>query len=202
MSATVGTLLKELDPSAEVLVLETLEDCALESSNGWNNAGTGHAANCELNYTPQMPDGSVDIQRALEVNTEFDLSRQFWSFLVQKGIIKDPSMFIRSCPHMSFVWGDENVRFLRKRFETMSAHHCYKGMQFSTNQQEIAQWAPLIIEGRDPNESVAATRMLTGTDVDYGTLTRILMQHLQHSSNISVQYLSNVVDLVFHEQTK
>src|SRR5699024_2833266 len=79
MSATVGTLLKELDPSADILVLETLEDCAMESSNGWNNAGTGHAANCELNYTPQKSDGTVDISRALEVNVEFDLSRQLRS---------------------------------------------------------------------------------------------------------------------------
>ncbi len=195
MSATVGTLLKELDPSANILVLEALEDCAMESSNGWNNAGTGHAANCELNYTPQQSDGSVDISRALEVNVEFDLSRQFWSYLVEKGIIDDPADFIRSCPHMSFVWGEENVKFLQARYEAMSAHHCYHGMQFSTDPKEIAAWAPLIIEGREDSTPVAATRMITGTDVDYGTLTRILFEHLKNASGVNVQYLHTVTDL-------
>src|ERR1700677_473652 len=113
MSATLGTVLKELEPSLDVVMFETLNDCALESSEAWNNAGTGHAANCELNYTPQRPDGSVDISRALQVNTEFDLSRQLWSHLVTKGAIKDPHAFIESCPHMSFVQGNDNVAFLR-----------------------------------------------------------------------------------------
>jgi len=80
MSATLGTMLKELDPPLSIVMLETLDDCAQESSQAWNNAGTGHAANCELNYTRQNPDGSVDISRALVVNTEFDLSRQLWSY--------------------------------------------------------------------------------------------------------------------------
>src|SRR6202142_3938873 len=119
MSATLGTFLKELEPSLTVAMFETLHDCAQESSEAWNNAGTGHAANCELNYTPQRADGSVDISRALEVNVEFDLSRQFWSFLVKKGSIKDPQSFIHPVPHMSFVTGAENVSFLRKRFEAM-----------------------------------------------------------------------------------
>src|SRR5690625_7263013 len=109
----------------------------MEISNGWNKSGTGHAANCELNYTPQNSAGSVDISRALEVNTEFDLSRQFWSYLVQKGIIKEPSDFIRSCPHMSCVWGEDNSRFLAKRFQAMSEQHCYEGMQLSTYPKAI-----------------------------------------------------------------
>ena len=113
MSATLGTMLKELAPSLSIVMLETLDDCAQESSQAWNNAGTGHAANCELNYTPQNPDGSVEISRALEVNTEFDVSRQLWSYLVRKGAIADPSAFIHPCPHMSFVGGKENVEFLR-----------------------------------------------------------------------------------------
>lgn len=116
MSATLGTMLKELDPSLRIVILEVLDDCAQESSQAWNNAGTGHAANCELNYTPQRPDGSVDISRALVVNTEFDLSRQFWSHLVGKGAIADPRALIHPCPHMSFVWGKRNVEFLRARY--------------------------------------------------------------------------------------
>jgi len=117
MSATLGTLLKELEPSLSITIFETLGDCGQESSQAWNNAGTGHAANCELNYTPQRTDGSVDISEALKVNTEFDLSRQLWSYLIRKGAIADPRAFIHPCPHMSFVWGEENVAFLRKRFE-------------------------------------------------------------------------------------
>ena len=121
MSATLGTVLKELEPSLSITIFETLEDCALESSQAWNNAGTGHAANCELNYTPQRPDGSVDISEALKVNTEFDLSRQLWSYLIRKGAIPDPRAFIHPCPHMSFVWGKDNVIFLRKRFEALAS---------------------------------------------------------------------------------
>jgi len=114
MSATLGAVLKELEPSLTITMFETLEDCGLESSEGWNNAGTGHAANCELNYTPQRADGSVDISEALKVNTEFDLSRQLWSYLIRKGAIRDPRSFIHPVPHMSFVWGQDNVAFLRK----------------------------------------------------------------------------------------
>ena len=144
----------------------------------WNNAGTGHAANCELNYTPQRPDGSVDISKALEVNTEFDLSRQLWAHLVGKGAIPDPRAFIHPCPHMSFVWGEENVAFLRERYKEMSAHHCYRGMEYSEDHAEIAKWAPLVMEGRDEKQPFAATRMITGADVDYGALTHLLVAQL------------------------
>ena len=128
MSATLGVLLKELEPSLSISMFEALEDCALESSQAWNNAGTGHAANCEINYTPERPDGSIDISKALEVNVEFDLSRQLWSYLVRKGAIADPQTFIHPVPHMSFVRGAENVSFLKRRFAAMSGHHCYRGM--------------------------------------------------------------------------
>jgi malate dehydrogenase (quinone) len=121
MSATLGTILKELEPTLEVVMFETLQDCAQESSEAWNNAGTGHAANCELSCTPQRSDGSVDISRALQVNTEFGLSREFWSHLVAKGAIPDRHAFMESCPHMSFVWGDENVAGLVYRGFLMRA---------------------------------------------------------------------------------
>src|SRR6202522_4583253 len=137
MTATLGTLLKELDPSLSISIFEVLSDGAWESSGSWNNAGTGHAANCELNYTPQRPDGSVDISKALEVNTEFDLSRQLWAYLVGKGAIPDPRDFIHPCPHMSFVWGQENLAFLRARYKEMSTHHCYHGMEYSEDRAKI-----------------------------------------------------------------
>jgi malate dehydrogenase (quinone) len=130
MSATLGVFLKELEPGLNILMVETLDGAALESSDAWNNAGTGHAANCELNYTPERSDGSIDISKALDVNVEFDLSRQLWSYLVRKGAIADPQSFIHPVPHMSFVHGPENVAFLKKRFAAMSAHHCWYGMEY------------------------------------------------------------------------
>src|ERR1700755_2841644 len=126
MSATLAVILKELDPSLKIEIHEVLESAAQESSNAWNNAGTGHAALCELNYTPQKSSGSIDISKALEVNTEFDLSRQFWAYLVKEGAIRDPQSFIHPVSHFSFVRGAENVAFLKKRFQALSAHHCYR----------------------------------------------------------------------------
>jgi malate dehydrogenase (quinone) len=195
MSATLGTVLKELEPSLSISILEVLSDCALESSGSWNNAGTGHAANCELNYTPRRPDGSVDISEALEVNTEFDLSRQLWAYLVRKGAISDPREFIHPCPHMSFVWGDANVAFLRARFKAMSANHCYRGMEYSESHAQIGAWAPLVMEGRPADQPVAATRIITGTDVDYGALTRILIGQLARQPGASLSYRHHVRNL-------
>jgi malate dehydrogenase (quinone) len=195
MSATVGTLLKALDPSLKLAVFERLEDCALESSYGWNNAGTGHAANCELNYTPEAPDGSIDISKALEVNVEFDLSRQLWTYLARTGAIADPSAFIRSCPHMSFVVGAADRAFLRKRHAAMSAHHCWEGMEYSEDGAEIGEWAPIVMEGRPPTDPVAATRMVTGADVDYGTLTHLLFKQLESQGGVSVHYRHEVAGL-------
>jgi malate dehydrogenase (quinone) len=195
MSATLGTVLKELDPARSIAIFETLHDCGQESSQAWNNAGTGHAANCELNYTPQRPDGSIDIAEALKVNTEFDLSRQLWAHLVHQGAIPDPRAFIHPCPHMSFVWGEENVAFLSARFKAMSAHHCYRGMEYSEDPRQIAEWAPLIMEGRNAADPVAATRITTGTDVDYGSLTHLLVAHLQSQDEVAVHYNRKVVGL-------
>jgi len=195
MSATLGTVLKELDPALDVVMFETLYDCAQESSEAWNNAGTGHAANCELNYTPRRSDGSIDISKALEVNTEFDISRQLWSHLVTKGAIKDPRAFLEPCPHMSLVWGDENIAFLRDRFKAMSAHHCYHGMEYSEDHGEIARWVPLVMEGRGTDQPVAATRMITGTDIDYGALTHLLIGQLQARPGFSVHYKHEVTGL-------
>jgi malate dehydrogenase (quinone) len=199
MSSTLGVFLKELEPSLTIAMFERLEDCGLESSEAWNNAGTGHAANCEMNYTPERPDGSVDISRALEVNVEFDLSRQLWSYLIKNGAIADPRSFIHPVPHMSFVHGS-NVSFLRNRFKAMSAHHCYYGMEYTEDRQKIAEWAPLLMEGRTSDEPVAATRIVTGTDVDYGSLTHHLVQYLVGQPGCQVHYKSRVTNLVREEK--
>ncbi len=195
MSATLAVLLKELDPSLTIELHEVLDSPALESSNAWNNAGTGHAALCELNYTPQLSDGSIDISKALEVNTEYDLSRQLWAYLVKKGCIKDPQSFIHPVPHFSFVRGADNVAFLKKRFETLGANHCYHGMEYSDDKQQLEKWFPLVMEGRSHGEIVAATRMQTGTDVDYGALTRILLDSLTNTEGFTIHYQSRVQDL-------
>jgi malate dehydrogenase (quinone) len=195
MSATFGTVLKELDPGLSIAAFEILDDCGLESSDSWNNAGTGHAANCELNYTPQRADGSVDISKALEVNTEFDLSRQLWAYLISKGAIPDPGAFIHPCPHMSFVWGKENVDFLRARHKEMAAHHCYHGMEYTEDRATIAGWAPLLMDGRGDEEPFAATRMITGADVDYGALTRLLFKYLGAQPSVTLHYKHKVKGL-------
>ena len=195
MSATLAVILKELDPSLKIELYEVLGSEAQESSNAWNNAGTGHAALCELNYTPLKSDGSIDISKALQVNTEFDLSRQLWAYLVKRGAIKDPQSFIHPVPHFSFVRGSENVAFLKKRFEALSAHPCYRGMEYSDDKKQIEKWIPLVMEGRDPSEEVAATRMLTGTDVDYGALTKDLLDSLRDKEGFSIHFFNRVQDL-------
>jgi malate dehydrogenase (quinone) len=195
MSATLAVFLMELDPSLKIQIHEVLGSPAQESSNAWNNAGTGHAALCELNYTPEKPDGSVDISKALQVNTEFDLSRQFWAYLVKKGAIKDPQSFIHSVPHMSFVRGREDRTFLKKRFEALTAHPLYYGMEYSEDKKQIGEWIPLVMEGRDASDVVTATRMVTGTDVDYGALTEELLASLSGKEGFSVHFCSRVQDL-------
>ena len=194
MSATLAVLLKELDPALRLEVFESLDGPAEESSGAWNNAGTGHAAMCELNYTPERADGSIDISKALDVNVEFDLSRQLWAHLVKKGVMA-PQSFIHAVPHMSFVRGSENVAFLKKRYEALTSHHCYRGMEYTADAQDLREWVPLVMEGRTPGEPVAATRMVTGADVDYGALTRDLFAYLQSLDGVTVHYSHRVSHL-------
>jgi malate dehydrogenase (quinone) len=195
MSATLAVVLKQLDPALNVEILETLGGAAEESSDAWNNAGTGHAALCELNYTPQRSDGSIDISKALEVNVEFDLSRQLWSYLVKQGAIADPKSFIHPVPHMSFVWGDAHVAFLSKRYAALTAHHCYEGMEYTEDKQKLAEWVPLVMEGRSADQTVAATRMITGADVDYGSLTRQFIGYLQKLPGFAIRYFHRVTNI-------
>ena len=195
MSSTLAVMLKELDPALNVELHELLDREAEESSNAWNNAGTGHAALCEMNYTPVKADGTIGIDKALKVNTQFDLSRQFWAYLTKKGAIKDPQMFIHAVPHYSFVTGKENVAFLKKRFAALTSHHCYQGMLYTEDKNQMKEWVPLVMEGRDPQEEVAMTRMVTGTDVDFGALTKILLDSLKDDTQFSMHFSSSVEDL-------
>ena len=195
MSATLGVFLKELQPDLNIEIYETLDAVAEESSAAWNNAGTGHSALCELNYTPKRADGSVDISKALHITESFEVSRQFWSYLIETGAISSPDSFIHSIPHMSFVWGDDNVAYLQKRFDTMHAHHFYKDMEFSTDFDKISEWAPLVMEGRDKNEKVAANRINIGTDVNFGALTHNLFDYLKKQPGVKLRLNHEVTHL-------
>jgi malate dehydrogenase (quinone) len=178
MSATLGALLKVLEPTWTVRIYERLDAVAQESSNPWNNAGTGHAALCELNYTPERPDGSIDITKAVTINEQFEVSREFWHHLLTTGALPQPASFISRTPHMTFVRGAENVDYLRRRFETLRAHPLFSELEFSDDPAVIAEWAPLLVAERDADEPVAATRATSGTDVDFGALTQQLVDHL------------------------
>lgn len=194
MSATLGSFLKELAPEWEIEVFEKLESPGEESSNEWNNAGTGHSALCELNYTTQKSDGSIDMSKAIEINEQFQLSRQFWSYLVHSQLISHPQDFIMPLPHMSLVQGEKNVAFLKKRFEALSKSPLFQGMEFSDDPEKLKEWIPLIMEGRTSREPIAATKIDSGTDVNFGALTRMLFDHLK-SKNVGVNYKHSVEDI-------
>jgi malate dehydrogenase (quinone) len=178
MSATLGAFIKQLQPDWSIQIFERLGDVALESSNPWNNAGTGHSALCELNYTPEKADGSIDISSAVKVNEQFQVSRQFWAYLIGKDLLPDPQAFINPVPHMSFVWGTENVDYLRRRQEALAGHPLFAGMEFSDDPKVIRTWVPAMIPGRRKDQPIAATRIDSGTDVDFGALTHGLLDYL------------------------
>lgn len=195
MSATLGTLLKDLEPGLTIHVFERLDHAAAESSEAWNNAGTGHSAFCELNYTPERPDGTIDISKAIRIAESFEISKQWWASLVEKNIISCPKDFIRPIPHESFVRGAADVDFLRRRHAALIQSPLFTGMRYSEDKAELRAWMPLIMTGRDPDEAVAATRMDLGTDVNFGALTRALFQRLDSQDGVTVHYNQEVRDL-------
>lgn len=179
MSATLGTFLQQLQPDWKIAVFERLGDVAQESSNAWNNAGTGHAALCELNYMPAAPDGSVDPTKAVAINEQFQQSRQFWSTLVERGVLAAPETFINRTPHMTFVRGEKDVAYLKRRYESLKQQPLFEGIEYSEDSRVINQWAPLLMQQRRKGEPFAATRVPSGTDVDFGSLTRQLLDSMQ-----------------------
>ncbi|POR57972.1 malate dehydrogenase (quinone) [Pseudomonas syringae] len=195
MSATLAVWLNELEPSWSMEMVERLDGVAEESSNGWNNAGTGHSALAELNYTPEDKNGNVDISKAIEINEAFQISRQFWSWQVKTGVLKDPRSFINSTPHMSFVWGENNIQFLRKRYAALQASPLFSGMQYSEDHEQIKKWVPLMMEGRDPAQKLAVTWSPIGTDVNFGEITRQFVANLKAKQNFNLQLSSEVEDI-------
>ncbi|GKU78906.1 putative malate:quinone oxidoreductase [Paenibacillus sp. L3-i20] len=194
MSATLGSLLKELVPDWKITVIEKLANAGEESSNEWNNAGTGHASLCELNYTVEKPDGSIDISKAIKTNEEYQLSKQFWSYLVDSNLIRNPEDFIMPLPHMSIVQGAQNVTFLKKRFEALTNNPLFQGMEFSDDPEKLMEWIPLMMKDRVLKEPIAATRIESGTDVNFGALTRMLFTHLK-SQNVNMKFKHSVDDI-------
>src|SRR5690606_3284943 len=186
MSATLGTLINELSPDINIEIIERLDVVAAESSDAWNNAGTGHSALCELNYTPEQPDGSVKIDKAINIAEEFEISKQFWAYLVEKGILKNPTEFIRQVPHMSAVFGEKDVKFLHTRYNAMEKENLFKGMVYTEDKSVLKEWIPLMMEERAHQEPRAATRMEIGTDGKFGTLTLDLVGYIQTKDNITL----------------
>jgi len=186
MSATLGALLQQLDPNLSITMAEALPDVAMESSDALNNAGTGHAGYCELNYTPQTEDGNICIQRALEINAAFEVSLQFWSHLVETNILPAPQAFINKTPHMSFVRGDKNIAFLKQRVNLLKQHHLFSDMQFSEDFEQLKTWMPLMMANRKADENLAASYVEYGADIDFGALTRHMVTHLKRQANFTL----------------
>jgi len=196
MSANLGALLKRLDPKLSIQVYEAADELAYESSNGWNNAGTGHAGICELSYTPIPKDGSpVKVQKVIDIFQEFEQSLQFWGHAVASGMIDNPREFINPVQHISFVHGQDQVEFLKSRFAGMSAHHFFASMEFTTDRAKIGSWAPLLTEGRDPAVPIAATKMDGGTDINFGNVSRKLLAWLAKQPGCAVAASHKVVGL-------
>lgn len=195
MSATLSLMLKLIDKNLNILILERLDDVALESSAVWNNAGTGHSAFCELNYTPQSPDGFIDVSKAIEICTQFEKSKQFWTYLINNDFIKNPKEFIHPVPHHSWVRGEDDVVFLKKRYKEMTKHSMFKGMKYADDFKTLQEWFPLIMNNRNSDQPMAATRMELGTEVNFGQLTREFFRILKENFNTPVHTLHEVIDV-------
>lgn len=194
MSVTLANMLDELDPNLTMITYERLHDVGLESSGAFNNAGTGHAALCELNYTPELSDGSIDIKKAITVNESFEVSKQFWAYLVNNKKIESPRQFINPVSHMSFVIGEKDSEYLNKRYVALQQNPLFTGMEFSTDHELLKQWIPLIMKGRDASDNVAATKIDVGTDVNYEALTKVLADNMRKQSNKRIEFAHEVTN--------
>ncbi len=195
MSATLALILKLTDPDMKIIIFERLGRVAEESTKAWNNAGTGHSAFCELNYTPQDKNGNVDISKAIEIFQQFERSKQFWSYLVDQKLIKDPKAFIRSIPHHAWVRGEKNVEFLKNRYEAMTSEFMFEDMKYSEDHERLKQWFPLIMRNRKPDEKMAATRMELGTGVNFESLTEQYLKVLEDHFDVPVLRNREVLDI-------
>lgn len=195
MSATLAVMLKKLIPNVRIDIYERLDKIGAESSDAWNNAGTGHSAFCELNYTPLQADGTVDISKALRISQSFEQSKQFWAYLKQQDTFPNKTPFINDIDHMSFVWGDENISFLKKRYQALTKYTMFEDMLFSEDYDEISEWIPLMMKERNRNEKVSITMMAIGTDVNFGAITREMIANLETLDDVTVHLGQEIQDI-------
>ncbi len=195
MSATLGVFIKKLMPDAKITIYEQLDQVAAESSNSWNNAGTGHSAFCELNYTPEQKDGSINIDKALQIASSFEISKQFWAYLLAQKNLPQDSPFISAVPHMSFVWGDENITFLKKRYDELTKYALFEDMEYSEDFDEIASWIPMMMKNRDRNERIGVTKMKAGTDVNFDVIAESMIEYLKSCKDVEVHLNNKIKDL-------
>lgn len=199
MSTTLGMFLSILEPNWKIHIYERLTKPAQESSNAWNNAGTGHSAFCELNYTTyNHTKDSIDISKAICINEAFEVSKQFWAYLIHQKILNNPKSFINNVPHMSFVWGDNNIHFLKKRFQALQNSILFQGMMYSEDPQQIHTWAPLLMQGRNKSQKIAATFMKMGTDINFGEITQQLLITLKKNTNFQIYLKHDVINIQHH----
>ncbi len=202
MSATLGILIKKLIPDATIDIYERLDEISAESSDAWNNAGTGHSAFCELNYTPTNEDGSINIDKAVKIGGQFEVSKQFWSFLVESDMADTKVPFINDIDHMSFVWGADNVEFLKKRYAALTQYAMFEDMIYSEDHDQIANWVPLMMKNREINEPLAVTRMDIGTDVNFGAVTRDMIGYLKNTDDVNIHLGHEIQDLTYTKDGK
>ena len=186
-------MLKELQPDWSQVIIERLDTPGAESSDPWNNAGTGHSALCELNYTPEV-NGKIDISKAVGVNEKFQVSRQFWSYLVEQNVLGDPSEFINKVPHVSFAQGMDQVDYLKARYEALKDHPLFPNMQYSDSDEKFAEFLPLMARGRDFNNPVAISWFDDGTDINYGPLPRQYLDAVT-AKGVEVRYGNEVKNI-------
>lgn len=192
MSSTLAVIMKKLMPEAQITMYEKLEKVAAESSDSWNNAGTGHSAFCELNYTPEQKDGSINIDKALQIASSFEISRQFWAYLKQEEFLPEDTLFIKRVPHMSFVWGEKNISFLKRRHEAMTKYALFEDMKYSEDFDEIEEWLPMMMKNRERSERMGVTRMEAGTDVNFDIITKGIISYLKKQKGFELHTNSQV----------
>ena len=175
MSATLGALLRLVEPNWTITLIERLDGAGAESSGTWNNAGTGHAGLCELNYTPQRTDGSIDISKAVQVNEQFQVTRQFWAYAVENGLLPDARSFLTPIPHVSFVKGEADIDYLKRRHDALVGNPLFASMEFIADDDEFERRLPLMAAGRSHSDPIAMAWAQGGTDVDFGALARQLI---------------------------
>ena len=198
MGATLASVLKELDSNLRVDLVEALNNPALESSNAYNNAGTGHAGYCELNYTPLLPNNKIDIQKAIQINAGFEVSLQYWSYLAKKYRLFLPKKFISRVPHISLVSGDKSIAYLKKRYFALKDNPLFETIEFSSNFKTIAKWIPLL-KGERSTKKYAATKVKSGTDINFGEITYQLISILKTKKNFHLRTSHKVLDIYEHK---